>query len=270
MNAIADVSSTRKRRRWYRFSLRSLFVLTLLAAAAFAYHAHRLKRYELQRRAEEMIRSMDGSVEISRRPPAWWQRLAGPAYTTYNETHVTFIRPLGLGGSPEDAPQPYVQELRLALKGDAQAMSIRAALLEALGDAKLAVLAKHLPNLPQLKRLVLSQAFYEGTEEIFWIGAWDVADYAEYLRQRPPWADTEITDQGLSHLSRLTDLDELLIHGSRITDEGLGYLRGLTRLKRLWLVNTSVTQSGVQRLRAALPNCEITLLERKNDERAGR
>ncbi len=261
MNAIADVSSTRKRRRWYRFSLRSLFVLTLLAAAAFAYHAHRLKRYELQRRAEEMIRSMDGSVEISRRPPAWWQRLAGPAYTTYNGTHVTFIRPLGLGGSPEDAPQPYVQELRLALKGDAQAMSLQAALLEALGDAKLAVLAKHLPNLPQLKRLVLSQAYYDGTEEIFWIGAWHVADYAEYLRQRPPWADTEITDRGLSLLSQLTDLDELLIHGSRITDEGLEHLRGLTKLKQLWLVRTGVSESGVRQLRAALPNCEITVLE---------
>ncbi|MBC8869895.1 MAG: hypothetical protein H8E44_10780 [Planctomycetes bacterium] len=244
--------------------------MTLIAAAAFAYHAHRLRRYELQRRAEEMIQSMSGSVEISRRPPAWWQRLAGPAYTTYNETHVTFIRPFGLGGSPEDAPQPYVQELRLALKGDAQAMSLRAALLEALGDAKLAVLAKHLPNLPQLKRLVLSQAFYDGTEEVFWIGEWHVADYAEYLRQRPPWADTEITNQGLSHLSRLTDLDELLIHGSRITDEGLEHLRGLTNLKRLWIVNTSVSQAGVQRLRAALPNCEITVMEREDDELPGR
>lgn len=90
MNGIADASSTRKRRRWYRFSLRSLFVLTLLAAVAFAYHAHRLRRYELQQRAEDTIGSMGGQVYISPEPATWWQRLAGPAYTTYGETEVAF------------------------------------------------------------------------------------------------------------------------------------------------------------------------------------
>ena len=76
-----------------------------------------------------------------------------------------------------------------------------------------------------------------------------------------------LTDQGLAHLSGLRNLDELVIQGSRITDEGLGHLRGLTKLKQLWLVNTGASQAGVQRLRAALPNCEITLMQREDDER---
>ena len=175
----------------------------------------------MQRRAEETIRSMGGNVHISPQRATWWQRLAGPAYTTYGETEVAFI-------------------------------------MGPMGDAELAVLGRHLPNLPQLKRLILGHAFRDGTEPLFCFWHDDVGRHAEYLRNQPPCADTEITDQGLSHLSRLTDLEEFLIHGSRITDEGLEHLHGLTQLKRLWLVRTHVTQSGVRRLRSALPNCRIT------------
>ncbi len=208
-------------------------MLTLLAAVAFAYHAHRLRRYERQQRAENTIRSIGGGVHISRRPPVWWQRLAGPAHTTCGKTQVVFCE----GWGPE------------------------------LGDAKLAVLAKHLPNLPQGKRLVLGQAFRDGTESRIWLWTDPLPNHAEYLRNQPPWVDTEITDRGLAHLSRLTDLEGLVIQGSRITDKGLEYLRKLTNLKHLWLVNTSVSQHGVQRLRAALPNCEIAAMQREDDER---
>lgn len=115
-------------------------------------------------------------------------------------------------------------------------------------------------------RLILAHEFRDGTSSTLWLWHYDVGRYAEYLRNQPPFADTEITNRGLAHLSQLTDLDELLIHGSRITDEGLEHLRGLTKLKQLWLVKTGVSQAGVQRLRAALPNCEITMMEREDDE----
>ncbi|MHC4180993.1 MAG: hypothetical protein ACYSWU_26135 [Planctomycetota bacterium] len=70
-------------------------------------------------------------------------------------------------------------------------------------------------------------------------------------------ADTQITDEGLHHLSALTDVEVLVLQGSCISDEGLKHLEGLKSLRRLWLACPQVTAEGVERLQKALPNCAI-------------
>jgi hypothetical protein len=68
---------------------------------------------------------------------------------------------------------------------------------------------------------------------------------------------TEITDDGLQHLSSLTNLKCLSLSGTHVSDDGLKHLSGLTNLEYLFLVNTQVTDDGVKMLQESLPECNI-------------
>ena len=55
------------------------------------------------------------------------------------------------------------------------------------------------------------------------------------------------------------ELESLNLGGcSKITDAGVVHLEGLTGLKWLNFLGTKVTDAGVEKLKAALPECEIT------------
>ena len=57
---------------------------------------------------------------------------------------------------------------------------------------------------------------------------------------------TQITDATLEHLKGLSQLQELWLDGTKITDTGLQSLKGLKRLKRLFLYNgTKITDGWV-------------------------
>lgn len=58
----------------------------------------------------------------------------------------------------------------------------------------------------------------------------------------------EITDSGLAHLARMTQLKALWIANNPLTDAGLSHLRGMTQLSALSLDNTYVTDAGLTHL----------------------
>ena len=74
-----------------------------------------------------------------------------------------------------------------------------------------------------------------------------------------------VTDDVLAHISRLKDLQSLVLAGPRITDEALQKFAGLKRLTTLLLRDTAATDEGIARLQAALPDCRI----RRSTSRAG-
>jgi len=67
----------------------------------------------------------------------------------------------------------------------------------------------------------------------------------------------EIGDAGLANLKGLSTLERLVLSGTRVSDKGLPSLYGLSALKRLNLMNTKVTATGIGALRKALPTCQI-------------
>ena len=67
---------------------------------------------------------------------------------------------------------------------------------------------------------------------------------------------TLVTDDGLKHLKKLA-LQSLSLVGNQITDVGLEHLEKQTVLQRLNLINTEVSAEGVKKLQQALPNCQI-------------
>jgi hypothetical protein len=69
--------------------------------------------------------------------------------------------------------------------------------------------------------------------------------------------NTKIGDQGLAHLKGLINLEYLNLYATLVTDEGLANLEGLKNLHSLYLWQTKVTPEGVEKLKKALPKCEI-------------
>jgi hypothetical protein len=68
-----------------------------------------------------------------------------------------------------------------------------------------------------------------------------------------------LNDEALQHIGEMKSLHLLSIQSTTVTDDGLVHLENLPQLKELTLSSTKVTPTGVQRLRRALPNCEITV-----------
>jgi hypothetical protein len=69
--------------------------------------------------------------------------------------------------------------------------------------------------------------------------------------------ETQVTDDGLRHLSALTGLTKLWLHDTEVSDEGLKSLGELKQLRQLMIYNTKVTAKGFEYLHATLPDCLI-------------
>jgi len=67
-----------------------------------------------------------------------------------------------------------------------------------------------------------------------------------------------VTDEDLIQFSKISSLKELLIPGSlKITDEGVANLASLSSLEKLDLGYTYVSEAARNKLKEALPNCEV-------------
>lgn len=69
--------------------------------------------------------------------------------------------------------------------------------------------------------------------------------------------DSTVTDSGLANLRGLKEIEELNLRSTAITDAGLEFLRDLKSLEGIYLHNSTVTNEGVNKLKQALPDCEI-------------
>ena len=70
---------------------------------------------------------------------------------------------------------------------------------------------------------------------------------------------TGITDAGLPHIAKLEKLEYLNLYGTKVSDAGIANLKGLKNLKKLFLWQTAVTDKGAADLKSALPNCDINM-----------
>jgi hypothetical protein len=92
--------------------------------------------------------------------------------------------------------------------------------------------------------------------------------------------DTEVTDEGLSYLPHFPHLERLWIGKydiqgqkeqpiSDITDSGLSHIARQTNLKTLVLRNTKVTREGIERLKSAIPGVRIEKGRASRPDRRG-
>ncbi len=272
----------RLRRRWFQFSLRSLFLLTLFVALGLGWFMTELRRARSQTEAVEAIIRSGGTVayryafggsdsplpfgqsrfEAQRRALA---RLFGEGFLAY-VVDVDFVpfpdcEDGGASGTVDAdlAPLerlPYVESLNLhkafqitdaGLKHLEHLTRMRVLELESasMTDAGL----QHLTAMSQLQELTLEYQRMpgRGLEPLRQFGT------LRKLGFEGPW----IADADLRQLRDLTGLRQLNLMGSSITDAGLEQLKGLTQLEELNISFTHVTPAGVKRLRDALPRCKV-------------
>ena len=66
-----------------------------------------------------------------------------------------------------------------------------------------------------------------------------------------------VTDDGLSYLAALKNLEELYVNCTAITDDGTKHLTKMGSLKKLYVGSTQISDEGAKVLRKSLPGCAV-------------
>ena len=231
-------------RRWLRFSLRTLLLLTAVACLGFGWLGYKMRLKQQQRQTVEEIQKLGGVVlydyqyPITRKKlgafppgPAWVRKLVGDDFFT-NPTLVNMRGP-----QVTDDAMAHLQWLPMLTEIDLSGSPI-----SDVGLAKLRGLAE-LRDL----RLGFTQTTDNGLIHLRGLKKLAYLDLNE----------TQVTDAGLVYLKELPQLQQLNLRWARITDAGLAQLSGLTRLRHLDLTGTLVSDKGCQKLQIALPKLKI-------------
>lgn len=231
-----------RRRRWYQFTLGTLLVFMLLAAATMSWFAVKLNQARGQKEVVEAILKMGGSVVYDNQMEASDKRAEPPGPAWLREwLGVDFLATVGYvsfeGTQVTDAGLELVRGLP-----QLQWLNLFATQVT---DAGL----NNLKGLRQLRVLNLGSTRVTDAGMVHLKGLTKLQSLS--LDQ------TEVTDAGLEHLQGLTQLDFLVLDDTQVTDGGLEQLAGLTQLKELSLNHTRVTDDGVKRLHQTLPKCRI-------------
>jgi len=253
------VEVTKPKRRWLRFSLRTLMVLVLAISMPLAWLGMKVRRANEQRSAVEAIRAVGGYVEYDHEYKLCYfhEQMSGPSI------------PFGLS---EDPPPPGPVWLR-RLFGDG--LFAEVVYVEGSDDADRIV--SHVEQLPYLRHLLVGVASQDcpvtdaslvqvkgltrlKTLRLFHTRVTDAG--LVHLRglsqlESLELCGTKVTDAGLVHVQGLPRLQMLDLRSTQVTDTGLGYVRGLPQLKAVILGDTRVTDVGIRRLKQALPNVQI-------------
>jgi len=266
---MTDIETPNPKRRWYQYSLRTLFVLMTLFAIFCSWYSYELKQAAKRRAAVEAIRraggqvyyildapDSDGCTRIGEKLPTlvWLQPFTGQVEVfsvSFSDaaTKVTDAELQPVGEMPE------LQHLFLDgthITGDGLKVIEGFTELEVLSldntqvtDAGL----KYIHDLPRLRFVDLANTSVTD-------------DGLRHLRELPGLQDltldgTQIADATLLHLRSFPHLKNLGLDDTQVTDAGLRHLEDLPKLEWLEVINTQVTDEGVKKLQEALPNCEI-------------
>jgi hypothetical protein len=72
-------------------------------------------------------------------------------------------------------------------------------------------------------------------------------------------AQTQVTDAGIAYLKSMAKLKYLNLYGTKVTDECLPSIAGMKQLESVYFWQTSVTSRGADKLRGVLPKLKIVM-----------
>lgn len=230
LNTSPPGTTSRPRRRWLQYSLKSLLIVMLVFGVWLGWKVNKARE---QREIVEALAANKNAVSydfsmdedgnyIPRSSPPWpnWME------SLLGRDFLCDVRGVDLSveGSPRDQP-----------------------------ESDLSTTLARLSTLPDLRSLALATvdpvAHLESVGEL------------RSLRHLTIYATStnkSSLDRALASLRGLRRLKFLRIWSRDLTDEGLVHLQSLDGLRKLELDYAQVTRAGIERLRAALPDCEIS------------
>ena len=244
----ADIKKTVKpRRRWLRFSLRTLLILVTVLSVPLGWVGWRLGQIRREQATIAWIEERGGEVSFQYgTDKSWWEKttdkwfgerrvrsvslhnkqvsdvsplmeLKNPTFLNLGSTHVSDLSPLAELKNPAYLDFQNTQVIDLSPL--AELKSLRTLVLRNTQVSDLSPLA-------ELKSL-----------ELLWLDNTQVSDASPLMELK----NLTFLNLGSTHVSDVSPLVEL------------------KSLELLWLDNTHVSDEQVQKLRQALPNCEIHL-----------
>jgi len=281
--------ATRSRRRWLRFSLRTMLVLVTVLGIWLGVRVNQARRQKeavaaltargtgfdyAHQRDDAYPHLIDPGRELA--VPKWLEELAG--YDFFRTViSVQCYGPVSDDDLAHLAGLPYIERLYVTGSGsnttDAglshlprpDRLVVFGARDAGVGDGFL----KRLRNARRLERLELRQSlitdegllairkltklkhlFLSGTKiTAAGMAALPTMSALEFLELER----TDITDAGLIHLKNAKRLRHLGLSRTSITDAGLSHLHGLPALQSVTLDFTAATPDGIAALKAATP-----------------
>jgi hypothetical protein len=268
------MNETKPKRRWFRFSLRTLLVMVTLVCAWLAWNINPARK---QKQAVEATRTNGGTVlydyevdsdgiPLNPRPDeGWLAKWIGMDYV-HNVVSVSFPTEHVPGAAPREY---YYDEILPHLQHLTHVFDLT------LGNGKLR--DDDLRYLAPLKALVQLRIYdnsINGTgfrhllnlKELTWLGLFNcpiddegLAVISKFPRFEWLTLDTNITDDGVEQLTKVPSL-KILNMDSQVTDgcvESLSKIHGLTAIG---LRHTLITSDGIQRLSELKPALSISCL----------
>lgn len=235
-------------RRLLQFRLRTLLILTTLAAVAFAMLGYEVRRASRQRLVADMAeKPWEPNLEPSGFPDVWYK----PRVFWNNTSQM----PKWLRSLAESYPNLLCDVTELLLQratlSDADLVRLasldRLEILDLLGAKFEGTGVRHLQSLTRLQRLDLSYTTVTDKDLV------NVAPLTEL--KRLSLRDTRITGAGLEPLSKLANLEHLDLGETNVDDAAVPHLVKLSKLTRLHLEATQVSEAGAHRIERELPRC---------------
>jgi hypothetical protein len=225
-----DVSHQTSKRRWWRFSLKTLLVLLTLFCVwlgTLANSANRQKRaveaiqqsggefnYDYQRSPSRTGRGQSFSLRVEPPGPTWLRRILGDHY---------FITPVAMRMS-----ETIIDDCLLHL-----------AALPAIESASFGSVTfrnqdfDHLAMLTNLRSLAFHKCTFREPQSFDALA--ELRNLETFSLQDPNFGDDDV-----KHLSGAANLSQLFLYETAITDEGVAHFQKLHRLKMLSLSRTKV------------------------------
>ncbi len=266
---LLEEQSPKPRRRWLRFSLRSLLLLVVVVAIPLGWKVNRA-RNQVQVVAElEKLNAWfkyDYEIRKTEPGPKWLIDRLGKEY------FVEVIQVTVGGPQVSDEtisriarlPKLEYVNLRPSSKITDKGLVHFAGMhglqgVDLFSDGISGAGLVNLTGLERLKSLSISG----------WATDASLGHVATLSRLESLWLHeaVEVTDEGIAQIANLTNLRGLRLGGRwddsgiqdsmKITDQGLETLYGLENLEFFHLDTVNVTQAGIDKLGETLPNCEI-------------
>lgn len=262
-------------RRWFRFSLRTLFLLVTVLGVWLGLHIQAMRRqkesiaaiksiggwcyYDFQ---DRFAQNLDPDLKATSPAPIWFHDWLGDDFF-HNITFVNLVYGEDAGGNRQENDLEVINDLK-CLAGFPK---LKMLALNRMQTSDLSLVA--VGEMTSLEGLFLPEAGGITDEGIAFLsklhhlkglnlnGSQVTDESLKILATLPSLEDLGVqnnhfTDRGLAYLSHMMQLKCLHVglgNVKGITDEGLVHLKGLVNLEKLDLQSTSITAAGLEHLK---------------------
>jgi hypothetical protein len=285
-NDLAPATPTpwrRPRRRWLRYSLRSLLILTTVLCIWLGIKVNQARR---QKAAVDTLRALGAQIayehqrvpagyfdsQVDLNVPVWARELCGDdffqtvrsvAFVSRANADSTKFIPYEIADDDLEclADLPHLERFYIDTAPITDAALVHLAGHKSLTTIYLKYTAINGSGLRHLAVRGLVEIGLEGSP----VNDAGLSHLREAKNlQKLQLARTEVTDEGLKHLRGLNKLEGLVVSRTRITGSGLKYISGLAELHEINMVGCPIDGQSLLALKSLNPSTGSILLELKD------